>query len=84
MSLDLTKAPWPEWKEVKDIPAHNLTAQEYAFARHRVNLHEELVTLLEQIRNAGETMFPDVKLSLAQQARRIYVRRLLERARTKP
>lgn len=53
MSLVLTKAPWPEWEEipraqmdsVKILPVNRA---EYAFARHRVNLFEELVTELER------------------------------------
>lgn len=57
MSLELTKAPWPEWvsgnlssKRVKASHAA-ISQTEYAFARHRVNLHEDLVRELEKHRN---------------------------------
>lgn len=55
MSLDLTKAPWPEWEELAKearktfaCPSDEVHEEAYAFARHRVNLHEELVRELEE------------------------------------
>jgi hypothetical protein len=59
MSLDLRKAPWPEWDAHFKEPACPqtepevcLTRSEYAFARHRVNLHEEAMVALAECREA--------------------------------
>lgn len=52
-----TKAPWPEFSEVRGSPIYaQLTEDDYAHARHRVNLHDELVAALER----SESVLEDV------------------------
>lgn len=58
MSLDLTKTPWPEWDTMFPPGKHTgplripLMRDEYAFAQHRVNLHEELIRELSAMLDA--------------------------------
>ncbi len=82
MTLDLTKAPWPEWEEAAEPDDQDnfiqvsLLREEYAFARHRVNLHDELVREVERRLAYVERIEPNCQCRNC-----VYTRQLLARAK---
>lgn len=88
MSLDLTKAPWPEALQAQRKSWHfgciALDKSEYAFARHRVNLFEELLAEVEAIANGVAAMPPGLQLPDSLQKKADHVRSLVHQARKGP
>lgn len=90
MSLDLTKAPWPEWEKAEHDRGAGwraldyLEKAEYAFARHRVNLHEELVRELGEILDYLDQEVAVFEEKPEQTPKMRDLRKLLARAKAKP